>query len=472
MDATMTPDFWNLADTIYERRSPAIDPAALEHARRAWLDTLACMVGGASEPATQAAACSADTAGAEHRALVLGTAAHALDYDDVCMLATCHPSAPVVSALLAGLNDAEGPTSLSELLEAHLVGTEIMLRLGAWLGFGHYALGFHATGTLGVVGAAVAQAHMLRLPVEQMHTAVSIAASSASGLRANFGTDTKPLHVGFAASAALRAVALARAGATASDDVMEGFARAFSGGAQLEPPDWNASTPWAVLAPGFEIKRFPSCYLTHRMIAGILRLREERLPRPGDAPVTIDVLFPHGGTAPLKHPNPHTGLQAKFSAPYCAAAAWMDGTVGLTSFNDAAVNRQALRPQMEQVRVSERAGPHEPLETAPLRVTITGSGWSDSILVDWAPGSLQDPFSDADLIAKWADCEAHGGLAAPIAKAWLTSGPADPAGALLLPLRAKVLERSGWSGKLARTRERPAHDRRDPLGGLIISPSC
>jgi 2-methylcitrate dehydratase PrpD len=445
MDAKVNPtqqqatDFWSLAETIYARR--AIEPAALEHARRAWLDTLACMAGGAGESVARAAARAADTTGAEHRALVLGAAAHALDYDDVCMLATCHPSAPVASALLAGLEAVDGEVTLADLLAAHLVGTEIMLRLGAWLGFGHYALGFHATGTLGVIGAAAAQARLLRLPVAQLRAALSIAASSACGLRANFGTDVKPLHVGFAASAALRAVALARAGATASDDAIAGFAQAFSGGARLDPPRWDTQTPWAVLAPGFETKRYPSCYLTHRMMAGVQRLRERHPPQAGDAPVRIDVLFPPGGSAPLKYPQPQTGLQAKFSAPYCAAAAWVDEHIGLGSFSDAAATRAALRPQMHLVRVTERQGPHEPLEAAPVQVTITGAGWSDTLLVDWAPGSLQDPVTDDDLQAKWADCQAHGAVQLPPASAWLAAPLEQPVAPLLYPLRAAILAR-------------------------------
>ena len=441
MDAKVTPGFWSLAETVYARRAPAIEPAAMEHARRAWLDILACMVGGASEPATRAAARAADSDGAEHRALVLGTASHALDYDDVCMLATCHPSAPVVSALLAGMDHAQGDVTLADLLAAHLVGTETMLRLGAWLGFGHYALGFHATGTLGAVGAAAAYAHLLRLPEVQWRTALSIAASSACGLRANFGTDTKPLHVGFAASAAIRAVGLARAGASASDDALTGFAHAFTGGARLDPPRWDAATPWAVMAPGFETKRYPSCYLTHRLIAGLQRLRERRPPQLGDAPVAIDVLLPPGGTAPLKHPGPRTGLQAKFSAPYCAAAAWVDGHVGLASFSDAAVQRTTLRPQMDQIRVAERPGPHEPLETAPVQVSITGAGWRDTLLVDWAPGSLQDPVSDAGLLAKWQDCAIHGQVAAPtdLAAEWLAAGLERPMRLWLQALRGTLL---------------------------------
>jgi 2-methylcitrate dehydratase PrpD len=138
------------------------------------------------------------------------------------MLATCHPSAPPIAALLAllpVLRQQRADLRWGDILRAYIVGTETTLRLGQWLGFPHYALGFHATSTLGTVGAAAACAHALRLPLAQAHAALSIAASSACGLRANFGTDVKPLHVGFAAAAAVRAVLLASAGAAASDDV-------------------------------------------------------------------------------------------------------------------------------------------------------------------------------------------------------------------------------------------------------------
>ena len=138
------------------------------------------------------------------------------------------------------------------------------------------------------------------------------------------------------------------------------------------------------------------------------------------------------------------GLQAKFSAPYCAAAAWVDGTVGLASFSDAAATRAALRPQMDRVRVSERPGPHEPLESAPVRVTVTTAGWSESILVDWAPGSLQDPFTNEELIAKWMDCETNGAAEIPAgtATAWLEADQAQPVTTLLRSLRAAIFLRS------------------------------
>ena len=425
------------------RAARPLPPSAADAARRSWFDTAAAMACGVSESSTRAAflSCEPQAAAPCDVALILGTASHALDYDDVCMLATCHPSAPIVSALLALLPviRREKPhTTFGEVLGAYALGTETMLRLGEWLGFRHYALGFHATSTLGTVGVAAAAAQVLSLQAEQAQRALAIAASSASGLRANFGTDTKPLHVGFAAAAGIRAALLARAGATASNDVWgaAGFANAFGGGDPVAALPWHGDTPWALAAPGFEHKRFPSCYLTHRMIVGVLEIRARQAAH-GDERVSIDVELPRGGCAPLKHPRPTTGLQAKFSGPYCAAQAWLDGKVDLASFGDASVMRAQIQAQMERVVVRERDKAGEQLDTAPVKVTVDGSGWSDCIVVDWAPGSLADPMTRDELVAKWYDCLNHAGLTDDVDPPLelLDATLATPAIAVLEPIR-------------------------------------
>lgn len=406
-------------ETWAARAAQPLPAAVIDASRRNLFDTFAAMAAGVAENCTRAAFLSCEPQSAElgtcDTALVLGTASHALDYDDVCMLATCHSSAPVLSALLALLPTIEkerpGTTYAQLLLGAYALGTETILRLGEWLGFRHYALGFHATSTLGTVGVAAAAAHALGLDRDQAHHALSIAASSAAGLRANFGTDTKPLHVGFAAAAGIRATLLARAGARASDDVWgrAGFPNAYNGAEMPAALPWNAGTPWALEEPGFEHKRFPSCYLTHRLIAGTLAIRARNAARL-DERVKIDVEMPKGGCAPLKYPQPATGLQAKFSGQYCAAQAWGEGRVDLASFCDETVMRNAVQAQMERVTVHERSLPGESLDTAPVRVAIQGSGWNDSIVVDWAPGSLSDPMTREELLGKWHDCAAYGGV--------------------------------------------------------------
>lgn len=442
-----TPAFLRAWDACAARAARPLPAGALAAARRSGFDTAAAMVAGVRENCTQAAvrACEPTVSSVPDVALVLGTASHALDYDDVSMLATCHPSVPIIAALMALLPTLERDRpqgTFGEWLGAYALGTETMLRLGEWLGFRHYALGFHATSTLGTVGAAAAVAAMLGLPREQAHHALSIAASSACGLRANFGTDTKPLHVGFAAAGGLRAALLAQGGATASDDAWgaSGYPSAFSGGQMPGPLTWTGESPWALERPGFEHKRFPSCYLTHRLIAGVLKIRERQPQAQGEA-VRIDVELPRGGTAPLKHPRPDTGLQAKFSGPYCGAVAWLEGRVELASFSDEAVQRQEARAQMERVRVVERDTAGESLESAPVFVTVHGRGWTDSIVVDWAPGSSADPMTRDELRGKWRDGAAHAGLALGDGIALpLLDAPVDAgATSVLAPLRSALL---------------------------------
>lgn len=450
------PPFLQAWDASAQRAAQPLPAVVLDAARRSWFDTAAALAAGVGEDSTRAAwhACVAPEADpsrlpAADAALVLGTASHALDYDDVCMLATCHPSVPVVAALLAlqpMLEQRRPGLTYEQLLGAYALGTETLLRLGEWLGFRHYALGFHATGTLGTVGAAAAAAHALGLDPVTAHHALAIAASSAAGLRANFGTDTKPLHVGFAAAAGVRAALLAHAGARGSDDVWgaSGFALAFNGGERPASLPWRPDMPWALEAPGFEHKRYPSCYMTHRLIAGLLAIRARQPQHTAEA-VDIEVDLPRGGTAPLKHPRPTTGLQAKFSGPYCAAEAWIAGRVELPSFTDGAVSRAALRAQMERVVLRERERDGETLDTAPVTVTVRGATWSDVITVDWAPGSAVDPMSRDELRAKWRDCAAHAGLAAGEELALrLLDAPHDTDVARLLgPLRSCFLSAVG-----------------------------
>lgn len=426
----------------------ALPEDAARLARASLFDTAATLAAGARENTTVAAwrstcrTASTSDLSVNDAALVLGTASHALDYDDVCMIATCHPSAPVFSALLALLPELEArKAAWGDVVGAFALGTETMLRLGQWLGFRHYGLGFHATFTLGAVGAAAAVAQVLKLEPAKARAALSIGASSAGGLRANFGTDTKPLHVGFAAVAGVRAALLADAGATASDDVWTatGFYTAYNGGVPMAALPWKPGMTLALESPGFEIKRFPSCYLTHRIIAGVLKLRERHHAALGDD-VRIEVEMPQNAIQPLKYPRPVTGLEGKFSGEYCAATAWVDGRADLRTFADAAVMRAPVRALMERVTLGGR-GRDEDLDTAPVRVTIRGGGIEDSINVDWAPGSLADPFTREQLLDKFRDCARHGAMeGAEAAATPILDAPLEaPAAQVLGGLRERLL---------------------------------
>src|SRR6516225_2515628 len=130
-------------------------------------------------------------------ALVNGSAAHALDYDDVNMAMPGHPSVAILPALVA-LAELKG-SSGREVVTAFVAGYETACRIGAALQPGHYNLGFHSTGTVGTFGAAAACARLLGLDAEAAATALGIAGTQAAGLKSQFGTMCKPFHAGKAA---------------------------------------------------------------------------------------------------------------------------------------------------------------------------------------------------------------------------------------------------------------------------------
>jgi 2-methylcitrate dehydratase PrpD len=421
------------------------DQAVLAEANRAVLDTLAVTLAGGVEPGVQALtrALEPDSGASavpsfwsqnayrpDDAAMLFGMASHVLDYDDVSMLTVCHPSAPVLSALLAA-TPREG-VSGKLLLEAFAIGTEVLIRLGQSMGFRHYALGFHATATLGAVGAAAACARLIGLDEVRTRHALAIATSMSSGLRKNFGSMVKSLHVGIAASNGLKAARLAAAGVEGAAEPFEGegFLHAFSGG---ETDRWSEGLslgePFAIVEPGFEQKRYPCCYMLHKMIEGSLQLRRDTgLDLAAVKSMRVDM--PAGGTKPLIHPFPKNGLNALFSAPYAVVASLADGRIDLKSFADAAVMRADIQSRLVDVQVVEASGKAQTgsdLGSAPVTVTLVpheGAEVSRTIIA--SPGSLQDPLTPAQLKAKWVDCLQRGrpGLAEDAAGALFDQGAA------------------------------------------------
>jgi len=403
--------------------SATVGEAVIAQAIPLVLDTLAVTIAGGIEPGPAALqkALEPDARGgavpsfwseasyrADDAAMLFGMASHVLDYDDVSMLTVCHPSAPVLSALLAAA--PRGEASGHGLLAAFAIGTEVLIRLGQAMGFRHYALGFHATATLGAVGAAAACARLMKLDEGRTRHALAIAASMSSGLRKNFGSMVKSLHVGIAAANGLRAVQLAAAGVEGAAEPVEheGFLHAFSGGeTDLWPAGLTLGAPFAIAEPGFEQKRYPCCYMLHKMIEATLALRREHGLTLGDV-AAMRVEMPPGGTKPLIHPIPKSGLNALFSAPYAVAASLADGRIDLKSFTDAAVLRLDIQARLADVTVVEVAGTSQKgsdLGSAPVTVTFRlHDGRTLSQTISASPGSQQDPLTGPQLAAKWLDC--------------------------------------------------------------------
>lgn len=405
-----------LADfTVGHRPLP---PQFQEAATAAVLDTLAVMIAGSADDGfaklTQAIGELQDTSrglSATDSAILNGFASHVLDYDDVSMLCVCHPSAPVLSALVAHVLSARGPTECSgtRFLESFAIGTEVMIRLGQVLGFRHYQLGFHPTATLGAIGAAAAVASLEGLDLQRCTNALSIAASMASGLKKNFGSEVKPLHVGLAASSGLRAARMAQSGLNASSDVFDegGYLHAFSGGlVDRWPDDIVLGMPLALIEPGFESKRYPCCYLLHKAVEGVLALRR-RAGLGASNWLSVRLYLPAGSNEALIHPYPRTGLTAKFSAPYAVVAALLDGEVNLSTFTDVAVLRNEVQARLHSVKVVELGCAESGLRlgAAPVEIEVLLADGSRLVQqVTASPGSNDDPLTERQRLDKWLDC--------------------------------------------------------------------
>lgn len=286
-------------------------------------------------------------------AFVNGTAGHALDYDDTSKSLSGHPTVIIIPGLLA-LAEARGATG-KQLVDAYIIGVEAATRIARGLNFQHYEKGWHPTATLGIFGAAVAAAALMELPEAQIAHAISISASLASGVKANFGTATKPMHAGLSARNGLFAALLAARGVVGAPLALEhpqGFLEVFNGPgnhqAERMLSDWAA--PLDLLAPGISIKKYPCVYSVHGAIDAAILLHDSARHSP-DA--IADVLVRMHPRRLLPHVrNPATSaLNAKFSLPYAVARGLVNGAVTLAHFEDDALQDAAVMRVADLIRM-------------------------------------------------------------------------------------------------------------------------
>lgn len=400
---------------------------ARDTACRAIADTLGVTVAGAATEGAEivyrwAAATRGTPAGRILRwgawsssldaALANGTASHALDFDDDDpVLSIGHPSAPVVAALASIVHEVR-PTG-ERLAEAYVAGVEVSMRLGAAMNPDHYDRGWHSTSTLGVLGAAAAVAKMLELEEDEIRCALGIAASSASGVRANFGSMTKPLHVGKAARDGILAAYLARLNFSADLHTFEhplGFVAASSDSTlqRLDTEIGRLGLEWALVDPGLTVKRYPCCSSTHTAIDGLIELRNSmRFTAQDIRSITCHV--GPGTERTLIHRRPTTGLEAKFSMEHCLAVAAVNGDVTVEDFSDSAVGSFRIadlrRRVTMKIDVSMKRG-KSGVATGSRLVVELEDGRTFEIAVDVPFGSPRRPLTTDQLSSKFVQCVA------------------------------------------------------------------
>jgi 2-methylcitrate dehydratase PrpD len=359
-----------LAERASAIRFADLPETAVTVARQCILDWFAVTIPGATEPAVEILSAELLTDGARpvasltgqamrtstaNAALINGTASHALDFDDVNMAILGHPTVAILPGLLA-LAEENGATQ-DDVIAAFVAGYEVACRTGALISPSHYGHGFHATSTVGSVGAAAACANLLGLDAETSAIAYGIAATKASGLKSMFGTMCKPLHAGMAAQNGLQAARLASRGFSSRPDALE----CAQGLAATQSVDFNAEEAMKDAPLDHHIannlfKYHAACYLTHGAIEAGKTLRAAHSVS-SNAIKSIEIRSAPVADRVCNIARPETGLEAKFSLRLTVAMALAGrDTSGIATYTEDLTREPELVRLRDLADVSFREG--------------------------------------------------------------------------------------------------------------------
>jgi 2-methylcitrate dehydratase PrpD len=405
----------------------------VEVTKRCFLDGLASIYAGSSEPCAQIARKYLSQVGGSQEANTLGegtlkvpihmaafangVAGHALDFDDTALSlekdrsVLIHPTMPPLSACLAVGEYVEA--NGRELLTAFVLGFEIEVKIAEAINPEHFTggRGFHSSGTIGVFGSVVAASRLLKLTEEQTRNAIAIAATMSAGLGVNHGTMSKPVNMGRSSETGVTAARLASLGFDGPANSLEGgrgFFEAFGGGYDPTKISGRLGSPWACLNPGTSVKPYPSGVVGHPGMDTMRRMVEKHDIKPEEvASVTVrtgeNVIFP----GPLRIELATSALEAKFCVPFQMSAIILNRKAGLEEFSDAFVQStlcQEMQKRVTAVLEPEivALGKDKVIYEIDL-VTTDGRSFTERS-DDLYRGGPRNPLTWDELVAKFSDC--------------------------------------------------------------------
>jgi 2-methylcitrate dehydratase PrpD len=413
-----------VVDYIVSSRFEAIPGQALTVAKGAIQDCVGVALAGARHPGgsipaewarRSAGAGSATVWGQDFKtsahdaALVNGTAAHALDYDDVTWGLIGHPSVSLVPALFA-IGETINASG-RDVLHAYVVGFEVMAKLGRTTQPRHSLDGgWHATGTIGAFGATAACCKLLDLDADQTARALGIVYSMTSGNVSNFGTMCKPLHAGLAARNAVEASLWAQAGFTSLPHPFDGprsFHEVYSRGlpADMRPLE-ELGKVYELVVRGVVIKPYPCGVALHPAIDAVHALKKEH-PIDPDAIVSGEAGVTKYTFDKLCYLVPRTGLEAKFSMPYTIARSILDDSIGFDTFTDRLVQDEKAQALTRRISMYVHAGIENAwtMGSRPVNVRLhLRDGGVLERQVDISKGNPEVAMTPAELNVKFTDC--------------------------------------------------------------------
>jgi 2-methylcitrate dehydratase PrpD len=418
-----------IARFIVETDYEDIPRDAVEKAKRTTLDCMGVALAGVAEPVSQTITGYVTKLGGPSQAslfgaglkvsvpeaaLANGVIAHALDYDD-CGVKIGHPSVLVLPAVLS-LGEHLGASG-RDILTAYILGLEIEGKMALHADFKLMQARLNHQTWYGSIGAAAACAKLLRFDVPKTRMALGIGANFACGLSANHGSMAGAMAAGNACRNGVIAALMAQEGVTANPDIIEaknGFYDTLVGRDHYDAERMadGLGNPFYIESPGIGLKKYPSCYHTHRALDGVFQLLGEH--RLSDKDIAeVDVGTSERAMRVLAFSEPATPYQAKFSMPYCIAAAVVDHQVTLDTFTAHKMEDRGIVEARKKVHLSfpdvpiwpglADVGPDTEFVGNPVTIR-TRDGRSYRARVDIPRGDPTLPLTDNELLAKYRDC--------------------------------------------------------------------
>lgn len=404
---------------------PLPDRAA-QLCKRSILDTMGAMVLGGQTPVARQAARVMKAPGQatavglgkgyapQDAAFLNGISGHELELDDTSSSNLGHPTVAVLPTVLA-LGEELG-SSGQEVLEAFAIATEVECKLGRICARDLHRRGWHASSITGVVGAAAGAARLLKLDFQHTCWALGLAASMASGVRENFGTAAKSVHIGKTAADGVVAALLAREGFNSSLSALdgkEGYLYEYTGerfgpfGAEFAVTLGN---DYDVCSPGFAIKQYPSCSSTHRAVDAFVDLAKAHGITAADLE-RAEFGLSASALRELVTPDPKTGDEAKFSIGFQVALYLLGIDNMPANYREDVI----FRPEVQQIIHSVSMYEEEKYNNLPVDMGVGPAfvrvtrkdGQTFTLERIYPVGHLTDPIPDGALREKFRKCTLH-----------------------------------------------------------------
>ena len=405
-------EFLNAVDSVWTAPVPA---PVMARARRSLLDYLAVTCAGAAfqKEKLERYLAFAQPEGGAFRAIgtgrdlalkeavfLNGLNGHALDFDDGTNSGIIHLGSPIFSLLIPLAQRHQ--ISVEDMLKAAVAGYEASYTMAVSIQPGHKAMGYHATGTCGTLGAAIAASYMLGFSPKERFQAFAAACVAASGMLKvlDDGSELKPYNVAKTALLSLTALQMAKSGFQGHPDPLggRGFFRMMTGKEDLPLQPVLLGGTYAIMKS--YTKPYASCRYTHPAVEAAIHLRGS--VRPEDV-AKIDIRTYDLAVSGHDHTEIPGSYSAKMSLPYATAAGLIYGRAGLQEFSEEAVKDEKTLGLTRKITVSaddQLSAAFPGIQAAVVTIHMKdGSAYTDR--VDFPKGEPENPLTDAEFRARY-----------------------------------------------------------------------